>query len=83
MVLDYAFEPGAEGAFEALVRAWCGWLSERGMNRLTILTSSASAGETVLRGLADEMEAFNHWSPGVPPPADAASKGLYIDPIYF
>jgi flavin reductase (DIM6/NTAB) family NADH-FMN oxidoreductase RutF len=83
VVLDYAFEAGAEGEFEALVRAWCGWLSERGMNRLTILTSSASPGERVLRGLADEVEAFNHWTPGVPPPSDAASKGLYIDPIYF
>jgi hypothetical protein len=83
VMLDYAFEPGCEGAFEALVRAWCGWLAGRGMNRLTILTSPLSPGVDLLRSLADELEAFNHWSPGVAPPADAARKGLYIDPIYF
>ena len=44
---------------------------------------ATSPGVELLRSLADEVEAFNHWSPGVPPPADAADKGLYIDPIYF
>jgi hypothetical protein len=83
VVLDYAFEEGAEGAFEALIRGWCAWLAERGMNRLIILTSPASPGADLIRALADEVETFNHWSPGVPPPADAAEKGLYIDPIYF
>ena len=83
VMLDYAFEPGSEAAFEALVRAWCGPLAAQGMNRLTILTSSNSPGVDLLRSLADEVEAFNHWSPGVPPPADAERRGLYIDPIYF
>jgi hypothetical protein len=83
VVLDYAFAPGAEAAFEALVRAWCGWLDARGMNRLTLLTSPASPGVGQVRALADDVEAFNHWTPGVPPPPDAAEKGLYIDPIYF
>jgi hypothetical protein len=81
--LDYAFEPGGEAGFEALVRAWCAWLGARGMNRLTLLTSSMSPGVAFLRSLADEVEAFNHWSPGVPPPPDAAARGLYVDPIYF
>ncbi|MBV8683856.1 MAG: hypothetical protein JO111_13360 [Caulobacteraceae bacterium] len=83
VVLDYAFEPRAQAAFEALLRAWCGWLAERGMNRLTVLTSPNSRGEAILRALADQVEAFNHWTPGIPPPPDAANKGLYIDPIYF
>jgi hypothetical protein len=83
VMLDYAFEPGCEAAFEALVRAWCGPLAARAMNRLTILTSPNSPGVDLLRSLADEVEAFNHWSPGVPPPADAVGRGLYIDPIYF
>ena len=83
VMLDYAFEPGGEAAFEALVRAWCGPLAGRGMNRLTILTSPNSPGVDLLRSIADEVEAFNHWSPGVPPPAAAARRGLYIDPIYF
>jgi hypothetical protein len=83
VVLDYAFAPGAEAAFEALVRAWCGWLDARGMNRLTLLTSPGSPGVDRVRALADDIEAFNHWTPGVRPPDDAAEKGLYIDPIYF
>lgn len=83
VVLDYAFEPGAEAAFEGLIRGWCGWLAERRMNSLTVLTSPNSPGEDVIRGLASEVEAFNHWTPGVHPPADAASNGLYIDPVYF
>jgi hypothetical protein len=83
VVLDYAFEPGAAAAFEALVRAWCGWLHARGMNRLTILTSPRSPGVDQVRAMADDIEAFNHWTPGVGVPADAAEKGLYIDPIYF
>jgi hypothetical protein len=33
--------------------------------------------------LADETEHFNHWTPGVPPPPDAAERGLYIDPVHF
>ena len=83
VVLDYAFEPGAEEAFEALIRAWSGWLAARGMNRLSILTSPVSPGVERVRALADEIETFNHWTPGVPPPEDAAKKGLYIDPVYF
>jgi len=83
VVLDYAFEPGAEKAFEGLIRAWCGWLDARRMNRLTVLTSPASPGAHLVQALADEVEAFNHWTPGIPPPADAAERGLYIDPIYF
>ena len=83
VVLDYAFAPGAAAAFEALIRAWCGWLAARGMNSLTVLTSPASPGVGIIRELADEVEAFNHWTPGVPPPPDAATKGLYIDPVYF
>jgi len=83
VVLDYAFESGAEAAFAALIGAWCGWLAGRGMNRLTLLTSPASPGVDQVRALADDVEAFNHWTPGIPPPPDAAGKGLYIDPIYF
>ena len=83
VVLDYACEAGAEAAFEALVRAWCGWLHARGMNRLIMLTSPTSPGAGQVTALADDVEAFNHWTPGIPPPPDAADRGLYIDPIYF
>ncbi len=83
VVLDYGFAPGHEAAFESLLRAWCGWLDERGMDRLSIFTSAGSRGVALLRSLADEVEAFNMWTPGVAVPADAEAKGLYVDPIYF
>ncbi len=83
VVLDYAFEPGAEAAFEALLRAWCGHLAARGMDRLALFTSDNSPGAAFLTSLAREVEAFNMWTPGIPVPQDAAAKGLYVDAVYF
>lgn len=83
VVLDYAFAAGAEGAFEALVRAWCAWLAARGMDRLSIFTSPASPGAEFITALADEVEDFNMWTPGIEVPARAEENGLYLDPIYF
>jgi hypothetical protein len=83
VVLDYAFAPGSEGAFEGLLRAWCGWLAARGMDKLSLFTSAASRGCDIITSLAAEVEAFNMWTPGVAVPSDAAEKGLYVDPIYF
>ena len=83
VALDYAYAPGAEAAFEALLRAWCGWLAEQGMDRLSIFSSPPSPGVGLLRALAGEVEAFTMWTPGIEAPADAEARGLYIDPIYF
>jgi hypothetical protein len=83
VVLDYGFAPGAEGVFEALLRGWCGWLAERGMDRLSIFTSPAARGAELIRSLTEDVEAFNMWTPGVATTPDAGSKGLYVDPIYF
>ena len=83
VVLDYAFAPGAEATFEALLRAWCGWLAARSMDRLSIFTSPPSPGADALRALASEVEAFTMWTPGIEAPADADRHGLYVDPIYF
>jgi hypothetical protein len=83
VVLDYAYAPGAEGAFEALVRAWCAWLAARGMDRLSIFTSPASPGADLITALADEVEDFNMWTPGIEAPARAEQHGLYVDPVYF
>jgi hypothetical protein len=83
VVLDYGFVPGAEAAFEALLRGWCGWLAERGMDRLSIFTSPAARGADLIRALADDVEHFNIWTPGIPTPPQAETKGLYVDPIYF
>jgi hypothetical protein len=83
LVMDYALAPGAEAAFEALLRAWCGWLAPRGIDRLTIFTSPNGPAAELLTALADEVEPYNMWTPGIPVPADAEIKGLYVDPVYF
>lgn len=83
LVLDYAFAPGAEGAFESLLRAWCGWLADRGIDRLSIFTSPHGPGAALLTSLADEVEPYNMWTPGIRVPEGAEARGLYVDPIYF
>ena len=83
LVLDYAFKPGAEREFEALLRAWCGSIRERGMETLSIFTSPLSPGVELLRAIAREVEPFNLWTPGIAVPADAGERGIYVDPIYF
>jgi hypothetical protein len=83
LVLDYAVEPGAEAAFEQLLRAWCGWLAQRDIDRLTIFTSPLSPAAGLLTSLADEVEPYDMWTPGIPVPAGAENRGLYVDPIYF
>jgi len=83
LVLDYACAPGAEAAFGGLLRAWCGWLAERGLDRLTIFTSPNGPAAGLLTSLADEVEPYNMWTPGLPVPPKAETRGLYVDPIYF
>jgi hypothetical protein len=83
LVLDYAFSPGAEREFEALLRAWCGLLQERSIDALSIFTSPSSPGVAILRSLAREVEPYNMWTPGIAAPPDAGDRGLYVDPIYF
>jgi len=83
LVLDYAMERGAEAAFERLLRAWCGWLAARGLDRLTIFTSPHGPAAGLLRSFADEVEPYDMWTPGVPVPAGAETRGLYVDPVYF
>ena len=83
LALDWGFLPGAEDEFEALLRAQCGWLNDRGLDRLSVFTSEASAGYERVRALASELERFVVISFGIPEPPGAATRGLYVDPIYF
>jgi hypothetical protein len=83
LVLDYAFAPDAEADFEALLRAWCGWLAARGLDRLTIFTSPNGPGSSLLASFADEVEPYNMWTPGLPVPEGAETRGLYVDPTCF
>jgi len=83
IALDWGFVAGAEDEFEALLRAQCGWLRDRGLDRLSVFTSEASAGYERVRALASELERYVVISFGIPEPAGAAARGLYVDPIYF
>ena len=83
LALDWGFLPGAEDDFEALLRAQCGWLNARGLDRLSVFTSEASPGYERVRALASELERFVVISFGIPEPPGAATRGLYVDPIYF
>ncbi len=83
LVLDYGLLPGAEGEFESLLRAWCGWLASHGHSHLSILTSEASRGFSVVRALADQMEPFDLWTTYIREPEGAARRGVYIDQVYF
>ena len=83
LVLDYGFAPGAENEFESLIRAWCGWLSERNLDTLSVFTSERSRASGLLRSLAREIDAFDMWTPGIQVPGSADQRGLYVDQIYF
>ncbi len=83
LALDWGFLSGAEDEFEALLRAQCGWLSDRGLDRLSLFTSEASAGYERVRALASELERYVVISFGIPEPPGAAARALYVDPIYF
>jgi hypothetical protein len=83
VVLDYAFEPGGEGEFEALLRAWCGRLAGDGVDSLVIYTSPASPGAALIKSLAREVGGFFMWTPGIEVPAGAETRGLYVDAVYF
>jgi hypothetical protein len=83
LVLDYAFAPGGEKDLESLLRAWCAALAARGMDRLSLFSSPKSPGITLLRSLASEAEEFFMWSPGLPVPDGAETRGIYVDPVYF
>lgn len=83
VVLDYAFEPGAEAELESLLRAWCGQLAREGFDTLVIYTSPASPGASLLARLGRETERFFMWTPGIAVPEGAEGRGLYVDATYF
>jgi hypothetical protein len=80
--LDHGFLPGAEDEFESLLRAWCGWLAERGTTELALYTSEGSPNYRVVKSLASQIDVYD-FRMGVPEPDDAAEHGLYVDAVYF
>jgi hypothetical protein len=83
VVMDYAFAPGAEAEFEALLRAWCGALAPAGIDTLVIYTSPASPGSALISRLGRATIDFYTWTPGIPVPQGAGQRGLYTDGAYF
>lgn len=83
LVVDYGFLPGGEHEFESLLRGWCGWAKERGLDTLSIFSSDESPGYPLLRALARDVEPFFVWTPGIEEPAGASKRGIYVDPVYF
>jgi hypothetical protein len=83
VVLNYAFMPGGEEEFSSLLKGSCAILHERNIDALSIFSSPASPGLEVIKALADEIEEYNMWTPGLAVPPEAAERGLYVDPIYF
>jgi hypothetical protein len=83
VVLDYAFDPGAEDELEALLRACCGRLAAGGFDTLVIYSSPASPGAERLQRLGRDTERFFMWTPGIEVPEGAANRGLYTDAVYF
>ena len=82
VVLDYGYAPGAEAEFEALIRAWCGWLAPRGLDTLILYTSPNSTGSALIGSLG-RTHAFFTWTPGIPVPPGAETRGFYTDAVYF
>jgi hypothetical protein len=82
LVLDTGFEIGAEVELVDLIRAWCGRLHALGMTHLTVFTSPGSPGRDAYHALAARVEPY-HFNIGLPEPSDVATRGLYVDQLYF
>jgi hypothetical protein len=83
LVLDYGFEPGAEEELGGLLRAVAAEAHRAGMTDLSIFTSDGSRGSGTLRALAARLEHYELATPYTPEPEGAASRGLYVDQVYF
>jgi len=82
-VLDYGCMPGAEADLIALLSAWGTALMDNGLTGLTCFTSSGARLSGLVLSLPGEHSPFDFWTPGIPEPPGAASRGLYVDHIYF
>ncbi|MGH7864705.1 MAG: hypothetical protein ACREQB_06935 [Candidatus Binataceae bacterium] len=81
--LDYGFLPGAEEELAGLLRGWCGRLAPDGATYLSIFTSPSSPGAALLKSLAEHVDQYILFTPGIAEPAGAAQHGLYVDQTYF
>jgi hypothetical protein len=83
LAVDHGFRPGHEDDYAAVLRASCARLAGDGLTHLVVYSSPHSPGWSVLEELAVDREDFDYWTPQIPVPDGAATKGVYVDPIYF
>lgn len=70
-------------ALEMLLRAWCGYLTARGVTHVSIFGSDATPAAGLLRSLAESVVDIELRSTGVAEPVDSVARGVYVDPIYY
>lgn len=84
LVLDYGYEPGAEHELIALVRTACAELHESGTTELTLFTCPQSTAYAQLVALAKRLEPYVlSLRPPPAEPDDLATRGIYVDQLYF
>lgn len=83
LVLDYGFAAGSEDAFDRLLRHACARAAALGYDHLSIFSSDASRGASLLTSLADGIERYDAVVPFASEPEGAAERGIYTDQIYF
>lgn len=82
LVLDFGCTPEAEDEMIALLRAACATLAADGFTHLSVFSSPGSPARAALSPLAVRVEPYT-FNMGLPEPADIASRGLYVDQLYF
>ncbi|MGH7786326.1 MAG: hypothetical protein ACRERC_05630 [Candidatus Binatia bacterium] len=82
LVLDFGCAPGAEDELIGLLRAACGPLAKAGFTLLSLFSSPGGPARAALTALAVRVEPYV-FNMGLPEPEDIASRGLYVDQLYF
>jgi hypothetical protein len=81
MDLGFVGEPET-GELEALIRSACLDAAQRRITHLTAFTSNTAPEAPLLQRLAQDIQEFEFFGPREEP-ANIASRGIYVDPVYF
>jgi hypothetical protein len=83
LVLDHGFRDGSERAYVDLLRDTAAELAGEGRTHLAAFTCANTRTHDPLRSLADRSEPFDFWAFAIEEPPGLATRGHYVDPIYF